>query len=207
MGAMPMFPLGTVLLPGAVLPLHVFEPRYRQMVRDCVDAPQQEFGVVLIGRGSEVGGGDTRLDVGTVARLLQVAPLSGDRFALLTVGTRRILIDRWLPDDPYPRADVTDWPDPEALGQQAELAERIAAAAGRARQCAGLAVELGDRTGVPQAELTGDVSLDSFVVAGISPLGPADQYAVLSAPDVPTRLDVLDGLLDDVEAALRFRLG
>ena len=59
MAVLPMFPLGTVLLPGAVLPLHVFEPRYRQLVQDCL-AGEPEFGVVLIERGSEVGGGDQR---------------------------------------------------------------------------------------------------------------------------------------------------
>ena len=75
MPVMPMFPLGTVLLPGMVLPLHVFEPRYQQLVRDCLDAPPHEFGVVLIDRGSEVGGGDTRCDVGVIARIVQVAPL------------------------------------------------------------------------------------------------------------------------------------
>ena len=207
MATLPMFPLGTVLFPGSVLPLHVFEPRYRQLVRDCVDAPQHEFGVVLIGRGSEVGGGDTRLHIGTVARLLQVAPLPGERFALVTVGTRRIRVEQWLPDDPYPRAEVTDWPDSAPEPPISEVLDRIAGAATRARRCAGLAVELGDRAGVPDAELTGDLTLDSFAVAGLSPLGPADQYAVLEAPDVSARLAVLDRLLDDVEAALRFRLG
>ncbi|MGZ4700329.1 MAG: LON peptidase substrate-binding domain-containing protein, partial [Ilumatobacteraceae bacterium] len=69
----PMFPLGTVLLPGVVLPLHVFEPRYQQLVRDCLDASEHEFGVVLIDRGSEVGGGDSRLPIGVIARLVQVA--------------------------------------------------------------------------------------------------------------------------------------
>ena len=61
---MPMFPLGSVLLPGVVLPLHVFEPRYQQLVRDCLETDEHEFGVVLIDRGSEVGGGDSRTDVG-----------------------------------------------------------------------------------------------------------------------------------------------
>src|SRR5688500_15370184 len=81
MGAMPMFPLGMALLPGAVLPLHVFEPRYRQMVHDMladeVDAP--EFGVVMIERGREVGGGDTRTRVGTVARLVDIRALPDGR--------------------------------------------------------------------------------------------------------------------------------
>ena len=55
-----MFPLGSVLLPGAMLPLHVFEPRYRRLVQDCVAEASHEFGVALIERGFEVGGGDFR---------------------------------------------------------------------------------------------------------------------------------------------------
>jgi len=86
-----MFPLGTVLFPGALLPLHVFEPRYRAMVRDCV-AADHEFGVVLIERGSEVGGGDIRAMVGTVARIVQLAETPDGRYALVAAGTRRIRI-------------------------------------------------------------------------------------------------------------------
>jgi Lon protease-like protein len=201
---MPMFPLGTVLLPGVVLPLHVFEPRYQQLVRDCLDATTHpEFGVVLIDRGSEVGGGDVRSDVGVVARILQVAAMDAGRFAIISVGTRRIKVTQWLPDDPYPRAEVEDWPD----GDAQVSAERVATTATHARRCAGLAVEMGDRSNVPEGELSGDASSDSFLLAAISPFGPADQYAVLCAADPATRLDVIDGLLDDVEAALRFRLG
>ncbi|HZX54237.1 MAG TPA: LON peptidase substrate-binding domain-containing protein [Ilumatobacteraceae bacterium] len=200
---MPMFPLGTVLLPGMVLPLHVFEPRYQQLVRDCVDAAPHEFGVVLIDRGSEVGGGDTRSAVGVVAEMLQVVALEGNRFALVTVGTRRVRIVDWLPDDPYPRADVEDWPDGDATCSP----ERLSATAARARRCAGLAVEMGDRAMVPEGELTGDLSADSFILAGISPLGPADQYTVLCATNPSQRLDLIDELLDGVEAGFRFRLG
>lgn len=203
MAVMPMFPLGTVLLPGVVLPLHVFEPRYQQLVRDCVDATEHEFGVVLIDRGSEVGGGDTRSDVGVVATMLQVAALDGGRFAVVTVGTRRFRVTSWLPDDPYPRADVEEWPD----GPVEVSTERLEATAGRARRCAGLAVEMGDRSSVPEGELTGEPSADSFLLAAISPFGPVDQYAALCAPDPLARLDVIDRLLDDVEAGLRFRLG
>ena len=81
------------------------------------------------------------------------------------------------------------------------------ATAARARRCAGLAVEMGDQSSVPEGELTGDPVLDGFLVATISPFGPADQYAVLCAPDALARLDLIDRLLDDVEAGLRFRLG
>ena len=81
------------------------------MVQDCLATDEPEFGVVLIDRGHEVGGGDVRRAVGTVARMLQVAQLDGGRYAIVAVGTRRIRVDEWLPDDPYPRADVSDWPD------------------------------------------------------------------------------------------------
>jgi Lon protease-like protein len=203
MTVMPMFPLGCVLLPGVVLPLHVFEPRYQQLVRDCLETDEHEFGVVLIDRGSEVGGGDSRTGVGVVAKMLQVAAMDAGRFALVTVGTRRIRIVEWLPDDPYPRAEIEDWPD-----EPGEVTpERIASTAARARRCAGLAVEMGDQTNVPEGELTGDPSFDSFMLTAISPLGPADQYAALCAPDPLSRFDAIDGMLDDVEAGLQFRLG
>ena len=203
MAVMPMFPLGTVLLPGVVLPLHVFEPRYQQLVQDCLDSAHHEFGVVLIDRGSEVGGGDTRADVGVIATMLQVAALDAGRFAVVAVGTRRVRVISWLPDDPYPHADIEDWLD----GEAGVSLERVESTAAHAKQCAGLAVEMGDRSSVPEGELTGDASADSFLLAAISPLGPVDQYALLCAPDPLARLDLLDRLLDDVEAGLRFRLG
>jgi Lon protease-like protein len=203
MAVMPMFPLGNVLLPGVVLPLHVFEPRYQRLVHDCLETAEHEFGVVLIDRGTEVGGGDSRLAVGVVARMLQVAAIGEGRFAVVTVGTRRIRVTRWLPDDPYPRGEVDDWPDADAEVSS----DRIEATVARAKRCAGLAVEMGDMANVPEVELTGDPSFDTYGVAAISPFGPADQYAVLCAPDPLTRVELIDRLLDDVEAGLQFRLG
>ena len=83
-----MFPLGSVLFPGALLPLHVFEARYRRLVQDCL-AGEPEFGVVLIDRGHEVGGGDVRREVGTVARILEVRELPDGRCPQARVLTRR----------------------------------------------------------------------------------------------------------------------
>src|SRR5215210_7826858 len=105
-----MFPLGTVLFPGAYLSLHVFEPRYRALVQACLDGTP-EFGVVLIERGSEVGGGDSRFDVGCVARIIEAGESPDGRWALGTVGTRRVRVREWLPEAPFPRADLEDWPD------------------------------------------------------------------------------------------------
>jgi uncharacterized protein len=204
MAVMPMFPLGTVLLPGGVLPLHVFEPRYRQLVVDCLadDSGDPEFGVTLIERGSEVGGGDQRAAVGVVARIVQVEPLPDGRYALVTVGTRRIRVNAWLPDDPYPLADVDDWRDvdPDAP----ELPARVAAATDRLREVLDLAARLGGAP--PEFELSDDPLVASYHLASLSPLGPADRYRLLCATSPAERLDLLAECLDDVEAMLRFRL-
>jgi Lon protease-like protein len=204
MAVMPMFPLGTVLLPGGVLPLHVFEPRYRQLVIDCLadDSGEPEFGVTLIERGSEVGGGDQRAQVGVVARMVQVEPLPDGRYALVTVGTRRIRVNAWLPDDPYPLADVDDWRDlePDAPG----LADRVAAATDRLRDVLELAARLAE---VPrELTISDDPLVASYHLSGLAPLGPADRYRLLCAASPAERLDLLADCLDDVEAMLRFRL-
>ena len=100
-----MFPLGSVLLPGAVLQLQVFEPRYSALM-NTVMATTQEFGVTLIERGAEVGGGDQRLPVGCVAKVLLAQPLGEGRWILQAIGTDRVSVDEWLPEDPYPLATV-----------------------------------------------------------------------------------------------------
>jgi Lon protease-like protein len=212
---MPMFPLGSVLLPGGVLPLHVFEPRYRDMVRDCLRADgDPEFGQTLITHGWETGGGDDRAMVGTVARMLQVDALDENRYALIAVGTRRIRIHAWLPDDPYPLADVDDWPDvdPDAAG----LATRVATSRERVRAASALAARLDD--GHPHGEaVTGAVDdaidgvsddplLATYHLATLAPIGPADRLRLLSADGPMQRLDLLDEILDDVEAMMKFRL-
>ncbi len=219
MAVMRMFPLGSVLLPGGILPLHVFEPRYRDMVRDCLrDDGEPEFGQVLISHGWETGGGDDRTMVGTVAQMLQVDAIDEDRYALIAVGTRRIRVNAWLPDDPYPIADVDDWPDvePDAAG----LALDVAASHARVRSARALAAEVAARLDDPSSALGGaeepvdtgddeisdDPLLATYHLATLAPIGPADRFRLLSAPGPSARLDLLDDILDDVEAMLKFRL-
>lgn len=198
-----MFPLGSVLLPGAVLPLHVFEPRYRALVDVCL-AGEPEFGVVLIERGSEVGGGDVRTSVGTVARIAQAARTDDGRWALVTVGVRRIRVASWLPDDPYPQADVVDWPDePDDPDRVAEALDPVVARLRRV--LAGLA-ELGEPAPPATTELADDPLLASYHAVALSPLGPADQQRLLAAPGPLARVALLDELLAEQEAVLAFRL-
>jgi len=201
-----MFPLGSVLLPGGLLPLHVFEPRYRQLVIDCLadDDGDPEFGVTMIERGWEVGGGDTRADVGVVARMLQVEALDEHRYALVAVGTRRFRVNTWLPDDPYPLADVEEWPDEGA--DAAGLHDRAGALTGRLRAILELAVRAGDLADVPDLEISDDPVLASYQLCGLAPIGPADRYRLLVARSPSERFDGLDTALDDAEAVFQFRL-
>lgn len=199
---MPMFPLGSVLLPGSVLPLHVFEPRYRQLVEDCLEG-EPEFGVVLIERGHEVGGGDTRTSIGSVARILEVLQLPDGRYGLTTVGTRRIRVLAWLEDDPYPRADVADWPDEDAAMVSAD---RIADVGAHVRRVLALAAELGDATPAVTTEISDDPVLASYHLSALCPLGPADRLALLTAPGPLDRVELLERLLDDIDEVLHFRL-
>ena len=217
-----MFPLGSVLLPGGILPLHVFEPRYRDMIRDCLRADgEPEFGQALISHGWETGGGDDRVMVGTVAQMLQVDAIDEDRYALIAVGTRRIRINAWLPDDPYPLADVEDWPDvdPDAAG----LALNVAASHARVRAARALAAQVaalladsdetdlvsvigGEPVDTGDDEVSDDPLLATYHLATLAPIGPADRFRLLAVPGPAARLDVLDEILDDVEAMLKFRL-
>ncbi len=104
-----MFPLGTVLFPGGALPLHVFEPRYRSMMDEAMKGDRR-FGVVLISRGSEVGGGDQRVDVGTETRIDEAQQLADGRWVLVATGVQRVSVASWLPEDPYPAAMVRPLP-------------------------------------------------------------------------------------------------
>jgi hypothetical protein len=208
MTVMPMFPLGSVLMPGGLLTLHVFEPRYRALVQTCLESGDHEFGVVLIDRGSEVGGGDVRRDAGTVARMVQVGETPDGRYAVVAVGTRRIQVRTWLPDDPYPQALVDEWVDEPGEAPMAdEIADVIEELASRSRRAAALALELGDEVGAHGDDISEDPLVASYQLASLAPLGAADRYDLLCARGARARLAALARQLDDVEAVLQFRLG
>jgi len=128
---------------------------------------------------------------------------------VVCVGTRRLRVNAWLPDDPYPIADVADWPDeqPDAPG----LAVRVAALHARVRAARALAARVAeqpDTTAVDSGddEISGDALLATYHLATLAPIGPADRFRLLAAPGPSRRLDLLDEILDDVEAMLKFRL-
>lgn len=199
---LPMFPLGTVLFPWTLLPLHVFEPRYRVLVHDCL-RDRNEFGVVLIERGFEVGGGDVRFGVGTAAHIREAAELEDGRWAVLAVGTRRLRVAAWLPDDPYPLALVEHVPHdpfPDDGG------DALAAAEAAVRRALALAGEL-DEAPVPSTfALHPEPDRAAWQLAEVAPLGPVDRQRILEVDDHVERLRLLAELATEASAVLSFRL-
>jgi Lon protease-like protein len=126
---LPLFPLNTVLCPGIALPLHVFEDRYRAMVRHCLES-SSPFGVVLIRQGREVGiGAISFTGIGTIAEIRDAGSDDDGRYDLLVVGTRRFEIRRVLSGRrPYLVAEVDVLS--ETVGHE-ETAHRLAMTATR----------------------------------------------------------------------------
>lgn len=198
-----MFPLGTVLLPHAFLPLHVFEPRYRALTRHCLQG-DREFGVVLIERGSEVGGGDVRYGTGTVARILEAEELPDGRWVLATVGTRRVRVQQWLPDDPFPRAEVEDLEDrPSGAGAR----DRRATVEGLLRRVLALRTELDEPAAPATVTLDEDPGLATWQATLLGGLGPADAQRLLGMGTAEDRLRHLETLLTEQAEVLAHRLG
>lgn len=192
MSEIPMFPLGSVLFPYTPLPLRVFEPRYLTMIGQLLDEDDPQFGVVLIERGHEVGGGDRRSGFGTMARLVSVAA-DAQVLQTLAVGTARFTVDQWLDEAPYPRAEVT--PLPELTWNDALTPLRTEAEAIVRRVLA--------RTDSPwdaDTELSEEPLAAAWQLAAIAPLGEYDQYTLLQSSTVGALLRQVIDLTLDAEA-------
>jgi Lon protease-like protein len=126
---LPLFPLHTVLCPGIALPLHIFEERYRELVKYCIEA-SSPFGVVLIREGAEAGGGTIAFSaIGTTAEIRRAGRYPDGRYDLLVVGTGRFAIeDVTVGEQPYIVAEATllddEVADPDEARRLANLATR-----------------------------------------------------------------------------------
>ncbi|MDQ3352295.1 MAG: LON peptidase substrate-binding domain-containing protein [Actinomycetota bacterium] len=201
----PMFPLGQVLLPSTGMGLHVFESRFRQLVVDCLASEHDppELASTLIERGHEVGGDDERATVGVLAHMQGVEAMRDGRYTFVAVGVRRVRVTEWLDDDPYPRARVESWPDPDA--DDPTLLGALRAAAQRAEQLRRLIAEAQGAAAVPGELVIDDLPvIGCYQLAAQLPIGPADRHRLLRAPTVRTRFDVLDDVFDDLESMLKF---
>lgn len=121
---LPLFPLHLVLFPGRPLPLHVFEPRYRQLLADCLDADRR-FGVVAIRSGRAEGTCAEIFDVGTVAEIESVTPLPDGRSDIVTRGVQRFHVNDFVPGTPYLNAHVDPIDEDRATAEDHATARQL----------------------------------------------------------------------------------
>ncbi|MBX7161249.1 MAG: LON peptidase substrate-binding domain-containing protein [Acidimicrobiia bacterium] len=170
-----LFPLDLVLFPGAVLPLHVFEERYREMIGRCI-SDDDDFGVARIKAGDEVGGYAETETVGTVASIVQHRRLPDGRYVLLAAGGDRFRIVERLPDDPFPAA-LVEVVGPEAgVVVEADLLDDVVRLA---RRYTGLAAEAGLIDPGVSLDVADEPETASFAVAAALALPGPDRQVLL----------------------------
>ncbi len=189
---LPVFPLGSVVLPGVVVPLRIFEDRYCTLATD-LSAPDSDrrFSTVMIERGSEVGGSDVRADIGCILETVAIRQHPDGTWDLAAAAISRMQVIRWLHDDPYPRAVTRPWPDdpgPEISRHDlSRLLESI-------RELCDGAAALGQAITLPDVARN-SVSGALWKLCASLPMADLDRYRVLSAPSVEMRFDLLGGLV------------
>ena len=194
-----MFPLGNVLFPGQQLPLQIFEPRYQVMIAEVL-AGDGEFGVVLIERGHEVGGGDQRSNIGCVAVVERAQQIDDGRVGVLARGVERLMVEQWLPDDPYPIANVIRLPrgTTSIEGHAGSAQVRL-----QLQELVAL-VAPGEEVAVPSGQ-----SVEQFVdwVSATVGFGAWDAQQLLMASTVDEQIAVLATLLADAIGLRRLQQG
>ncbi len=202
---LPLFPLGTVLFPGLVLPLHIFEDRYRQLVADLLAGPvPRQFGVIAIKRGRETGidGVSSLYETGCTATMRRVERLPDGGYDLVTVGAQRFRLIRLADGAPYLRGEVELLPDEPRPGEPdyaSAAADAAAAAVGAVQRAFRAYLDLmaergGARVSVP--DLPAEPALLSYLVAAAVVVDLPVKQGLLDQPDALRRLTAERALLD-----------
>jgi Lon protease-like protein len=182
---LPIFPLATVLVPGLVLPLHIFEPRYRVLIEALMALPEgatRQFGVIAVRSGSEVGEGSLPElhAVGCTAELREVTPYADGRFDIVSVGETRFRLTG-LDDQagtPYHTGIVEFLPERDGEGDVDRLSARVTQ----------LFAEYRRRLGVEVTALPDDAQVVSYLVAAAVVMALPDRQALLEQPTTADRL-------------------
>jgi len=191
----PLFPLGTVLYPGLLLPLHIFEDRYRQLVRDLLEGPEpRRFGVIAIRKGRETGidGVSALYEVGCAAVLRRVERYEDGRYDIITAGAERFRLLALDESRPYLQAEVEWLPEETGDEAAAALAARATAAAFRGY------LEALNRRGLAEIsvpDLPSEPGPLSYLVAAEVVADLPDRQALLAQPDALRRLEAERELL------------
>jgi Lon protease-like protein len=159
------------------LSLRIFEERYLKLLGDLVLEETPEFGVVLIEKGPEVGGGEKRLPIGTIASVIDIGTLE-QFYGIESVGSQRFRVNAWLPDDPYPMADIDFLPD--LIWDDSLMPARVHLET-KVRKLLAFASEFGDLQYGSDTELSDDPMDACWQLAGVLPVGQLDQMDLLNS--------------------------
>jgi Lon protease-like protein len=191
---LPIFPLPIVLFPGAPQPLHIFEPRYRQLLDHCLETDQR-FGIAYVApdRTPEADPMPTPGEVGCVALIRSTQPLPDGRSNILTVGERRFVLARWIPSDrPYRIAEVEEFDDdPVDPSEVATLAADVREGFTRLARALAVLTSREDE----ELELSTDPQRLSFEVAAALELEPGAKRGLQALRSTALRLRRLAVLL------------
>jgi Lon protease-like protein len=202
MTVMPMFPLGSVLFPAMPLTLRIFEERYLKLLGDLLGVDTPEFGVVGISRGLEVGGGDGRMSVGTIASVTEIGT-TGEFLGLESMGTQRFRVVEWLPDDPYPVAEIELIAD--LVWDDSLMPARVHLEA-QVRKLLAFASEFGELQFGPGFELSDDPMGACWQLAGVLPIGELDRFDLLSSTSAEELIAQTHAIVATADDTLRAML-
>ena len=200
---LPLFPLGTVLFPGLLLPLHIFEDRYRQLVRDLQDGPEpRRFGVIAIRQGRETGvdGIQALYEIGCTATLRQVKELEDGRYDIVTVDTDRFRLAGLDDSKPYLQGQVELFA--EQTGEPAAAAQAARVVRDAFRAYLSILAERGV-TQISAPELPDEPVTLSYLVGASMIIDLSDRQTLLAEPDALRRLAAERALLSRELTMLR----
>ncbi len=202
-----LFPLNSVLFPGAVLNLHIFEPRYKQMINECLEAGEG-FGVALIAEGGEAGDPNVLPhDVGSIAEIVDVQPLPFGRYFISTVGGNRFRIREVVSREPYLIAEVDELEEPEQYDDR-EVDELLPAVRERFEEYLAMLVEFSGQENT--VDLPDDDPLStSYLIGDMLQVAERVKQRLLELADTKARLraeyDFLERLLPQLRKLLERR--
>jgi Lon protease-like protein len=194
-----LFPLNTVLLPGATLRLHIFEDRYKEMIGRCIQH-EMPFGVVLDRSGKEVGDGLDPANVGTAAVIRKVTKLTAGRLYIIAQGTRRFKVDRVVGTIPFWRAEISYLEEIDGPSDSAARLRETAIDRFKDYLSALLAISGSE---LETLDLPSDAAASSYVIADALQVEMAVKQELLEAASAVERLRAELKLIDDETRRLR----
>jgi Lon protease-like protein len=185
------------------LPLRIFEPRYLKLLGDLMASEDPGFGVVLIERGPEVGGGEKRMNLGTIAKVTNIGTTE-EFYGLESFGSQRFLVNAWLPDDPYPIADIDLLPD--LIWDDSLMPSRVHLET-KVRQLLAFASEFRDLQYASDIRLSDDPMEACWQLSGILPVGQLDQMEMLASQSAEELISITYEIVTRANETLRAMIG